>query len=230
MWSYYQTLLRASAHTLRYSVPFLVSSTRNRLTVAEADRHILAWSRALLADIEPRLTVLGHENLEPSGACIVMSNHQSLYDIPVLFASLGISMRMLAKIELFSIPVLGSAMRKAGFVPVDRKNRTRAIESIERARALLDSGVSVYIAPEGTRSRNGELLPFKKGGFVLAEKTGLPILPVSISGLGRILPAGSKALARGCEVRVVIHPRVSSQGLTRDELMARVRATIQGGV
>jgi 1-acyl-sn-glycerol-3-phosphate acyltransferase len=137
---------------------------------------------------------------------------------------------MLAKVELFRIPVFGGAMRAAGFIPVDRNNRTKAIESVNYARDLLDSGASVFVAPEGTRSPTGALLPFKKGGFILAEETGLPILPVTLDGAAAILPARTRTLHLDREVRVVIHPRISPQGLKRDELMSRVRTAIASGL
>ena len=129
-----------------------------------------------------RVHVEGRDHMADGATYLVMSNHQSLYDVPVIFYVIGPNVRMITKVELFSVPIFGPALREAGFIAVDRSNRAKAIASLAIAKETLASGVHVWIAPEGTRSRTGELLPFKKGGFALALETGLPIRPVSVRG------------------------------------------------
>jgi 1-acyl-sn-glycerol-3-phosphate acyltransferase len=158
-----------------------------------------------------------------------MSNHQSLYDIPVIFQTLNLRVRMVAKTELFKVPVWAQAMRAAGFVEVDRKNRHRALESLENAKRALESGTSIWIAPEGTRSDTGELLPFKKGGFHLALGTGARILPVSIDGTRNALVARGFNVKNGASVKVTVHPPVDPKDWGRErrqELIEHVRQLI----
>jgi 1-acyl-sn-glycerol-3-phosphate acyltransferase len=169
-----------------------------------------------------------------------MSNHQSHYDVAVIYYVLGSRIRMVAKRELFSIPVIGRAMEVAGFISVDRGNTRSAIASLEGARASLSEGIPIWIAPEGTRSVTGELLPFKKGGFVLALETGAPVLPVSIQGTRAALPAKGLQSVRDVDVRVTIHPAIDPRSFladspsnvraARDALAERVRAAIASGL
>jgi 1-acyl-sn-glycerol-3-phosphate acyltransferase len=120
-----------------------------------------------------------------------MSNHASHFDVPMIFQAFPRPVRMVAKKELFAIPVFGKAMRAAGFPEVDRRNRARAIEALERGSSLFSQGISLWIAPEGTRSRDGSLQPFKKGGFVLALERQIAILPIGIAGTREVLAPGS---------------------------------------
>jgi 1-acyl-sn-glycerol-3-phosphate acyltransferase len=173
----------------------------------------------------------GLEHLGPGGEVfVVMSNHQSVYDIPVIFQALPLRLRMVAKQELFRVPVWGRAMRYAGFVSIDRSDRERAKESLRVAKQKMQNeGTSIWIAPEGTRSRTGELGPFKSGGFHLALDAGLRILPVSIVGTFDILRADTTSVTKGADVRVIVHepidPRPYGPG-RRAELTADVRAAI----
>jgi 1-acyl-sn-glycerol-3-phosphate acyltransferase len=161
-----------------------------------------------------------------------MSNHQSLYDIPVLFHVIGSNLRMVAKKELFSLPVFGHALAVAGFIRIDRSDRESAVESLRRGHDLLAQGTHVWIAPEGTRSRSGKLLPFKKGAFYLAFEAGMPILPVTVAGTRDVLPADGLLSRAGAKVRVTIHPPIDPHPFTehgkegRAELMELVRRTI----
>jgi len=122
-------------------------------------------------------------------------------------------------------------MRAGEFVEVDRENRARAVASLAHARTLFDSGVSVWIAPEGTRSPDGHLGPFKKGGFVLAEEAHVPVLPISIDGTCRILPARTTDLHFGERVRVTVHPPARRESFdSREAWMAHVRDAIASGL
>jgi 1-acyl-sn-glycerol-3-phosphate acyltransferase len=157
-----------------------------------------------------------------------MANHQSNFDIPVLLGHLKVQFRWLAKMELFKIPVFGRAMRKAGYISIDRHHRESAFESLKVASSKIKSGVSVLIFPEGTRSRDGKIRPFKKGGFVMAIDSGVPIVPVVITGTRAINPRGSFRVYPG-RVSMVIHKPIATSTYTRqtkEALMEKVRRVI----
>jgi 1-acyl-sn-glycerol-3-phosphate acyltransferase len=226
-----QVLATAAARTLAISFPTVLDQLLGRTSMDACDTRLKRWSRALLDDVGIRVEASGQENLLPRAPMIVMSNHQSLYDIPVIFQVIEQRLRMVSKIELAHVPVWGAAMRASGFIFVDRRDREAAIRSLREARARLDDGVLVWIAPEGTRSRDGALLPFKKGGFVLAEEMGVPVLPISIHGTSTILPARTWDLRRDQAVRVTIHPRLARDAFpSRDAFIAGVRDAIAAGL
>ena len=162
--------------------------------------------------------------LDPKRAYVFMSNHMSQYDVLAVVAALEeFQLRWVAKKELTRIPVFGWALRHAGHIIIDRSNHDQAIASLRAARTQMEDGISVMIFPEGTRGTAGQpLLPFKKGGFMLALETGFPIVPLAIRGSGRILPRGSMSPGRG-DIEVVVGPPIPVAGLDRDELMHRVR-------
>src|ERR1700690_1968073 len=221
--------------TLAISVPTVVDAARGRLTKLVCDDRLESWSGRVVKHLGLDVEVVGREFLDPHATYLVMSNHQSHYDAPVLFNVLGpphgASLRMVAKIELFSFPFFGRAMREAGFIAIDRGSRQSAIASLKQARETMRSGVSVWIAPEGTRSPGGELLPFKKGGFHLALDVGQPILPVTVQGTRHILPRGASRSSRGAHVRITIHRPVDMGNYVRNakhiaQLSAEVRDVI----
>jgi 1-acyl-sn-glycerol-3-phosphate acyltransferase len=228
--------LRNIYETLAISAPTVVNVLQGSLTKEICDERLARWSRAVLHNARIDLEVVGRENVRPGETYLVMSNHQSLYDIPVLFRAIGPNIRMVAKRELFHVPIFGQALAAAGFIAIDRRNRHAAIRSLERARELLAGGTHVWIAPEGTRSRTGELLAFKKGGFHLSLEAGLPILPVTLSGTRNALPAKGLRSTTGAQVRVTIHPRVDPQpyvargNLGREEMMTDVRRTLESAL
>jgi 1-acyl-sn-glycerol-3-phosphate acyltransferase len=174
--------------------------------------------------------------MKPGETYLVMSNHQSLYDIPVIFEVIGPNIRMITKEELFRVPIFGNALRAGGFISIDRRDRHAAIRSLRRASDLLASGTHVWIAPEGTRSPTGELLPFKKGAFYLALEAGLPILPVTLRGTRDALPAKGVRSSGSARVTVTLHPKIeaaqyASRGKTgRDELMTEVRRVLESAL
>jgi 1-acyl-sn-glycerol-3-phosphate acyltransferase len=185
------------------------------------------WGKALVNCAGVTLEVQGQENLRPGRPAIYAANHQSAFDIFVLLAILP-PVKFLAKIELFSIPLFGLALDLAGSLPVDRSNRQAAMKSIERAAQAVREGSSIIIFPEGTRSTTGEMLPFKKGGFVLAIKSGQPIVPVSISGAGAVLPRGWGRIHPG-PIKVVIGRTIATdvyKTKNKDDLMAQLREVI----
>lgn len=221
--------LAGVTETLAISIPTVLEAARGTLTMETCDERLARWSERLLARAEVTLHVHGREHVEPGRTYVVMSNHRSLFDVPVLFHAYPGRLRMVAKTELFKVPVWGHAMRVAGFIEVDRQNSTRAIASLRNARSVLDGGVSVWIAPEGTRSRTGALGAFKSGGFMLALETAHPILPVALRGTEQILPAKGALVRRGAEVHVTFAPAIDPQAFgksRRTELTAHVRAQI----
>jgi len=186
------------------------------------------WARIGLRLAGIRLTVEGREHLPADGAVIYMPNHQSNFDILALYAGLPGQFRWLAKEELFHIPLFGLAMRRTGYIAIDRSDRRKALVSMAEAARRIVAGASVIVFPEGTRSPDGRLLPFKKGGFMLALQSQAPIVPVAIDGTLQIMPKHSRRI-RGGEIAVRIFPTVETAGkkaADRDALMAEVRRPI----
>lgn len=184
------------------------------------------WLALTLSGI--RYRVIGREHI-PGGAAVYCSNHESNIDPPVLFRALHPRLHVLYKAELHKFPIMGAVFDVGGFVPVDRSDRDRAMASISRGAASLRAGNSFLIFPEGTRSRGGELLPFKKGGFIMAIEAQAPIVPVAVSG-GRAAMRKGSAVVRPVTVTVRIGPPIPTAGLTiddRDRLIERVRAQVQ---
>lgn len=223
-------LAYAAYWTARISIPTIIDGLRGRVSARACDRRLDGWSRALLEQARVQLEVRGQENIALGESYVVMSNHQSHYDIPVVFQALGIPLRMVAKKELFEIPVMGRAMRYSGFVEVDRGRHAKAIRSLSLARERLErDGTSVWIAPEGTRSKTGELGKFKRGGFHLAIDAGLRILPVVIDGSRQVLEAKGLHVHKGQTVKVAICPPVTATDFGRPrvaELIASVHDAI----
>jgi len=173
-----------------------------------------------------RIREVGKENLKPGQTYIFMSNHASNLDPPVEIPRIRERCSVLVKKELFRIPILGTGMRMARLVPVDRSNREAAIESVREAVDVLRSGLHMIIYPEGTRTPDGKLLPFKKGPFHLAMESGVPVLPLTILGTYEAWPKHRFALRPGI-VTVVYHPPIDPKNYAdRDELMAAVRNSI----
>jgi len=195
--------------------------------------HIIAriWGKGILIVSGINVAVRGLDNIDPGRSYIYMSNHQSNFDIPVLFACLPVQFRWLAKAELFKIPIFGRAMRGAGYVKIDRFNQDSAFESINEAAGKMQNGVSIMIFPEGTRSRDGKIRSFKKGGFVMAVDSGAPIVPVILQGTWPIMAKSSLRINTG-NVALHIEKPIATSGYTRDtknDLIESVRAVICEG-
>ena len=177
-----------------------------------------------------RWETVGLERLDPERTYIFMANHQSNIDPPVFVPLIGRRVFILVKKELFKIPIFGYAMRRARFIAVDRSNREAAVESVRQAIEVLNSGLSLMAYPEGTRSCDGRLLPFKKGPFHLAMDSGIPVVPVTIVGAHEVWPKGKFRLSPGL-IRVIFHSPVDPHAFaSREDLMEAVRATIDSAL
>lgn len=146
------------------------------------------WSRTSLALAGVKLTVSGLDRVPESGPVIFMGNHQGNFDILALTLAIPRRFSWLAKEELFRIPLFGGAMRRAGYIALNRSDGRQALKSIEDAAGRIREGVSVVVFPEGTRTHDGNLLPFKKGGFILASRAAVPVVPFTINGSMAINP------------------------------------------
>ncbi len=193
-------------------------------------RFARGWARTILAFSGVRVRVLHAERLAAGGGFVVASNHESFADILVLLARLPLPVRFLAKRSIFRVPVLGWSIAAAGFVPVDRGDRARSVTTVEAALNLLKAGRSLVVFPEETRTRTGELLPFKSGAALLALRSGFPLLPVGIAGTRRVLPPGTLMVAPG-RVRLSIGEPITVAGRSardRDEVTRQARHAIVG--
>ncbi len=162
----------------------------------------------------------------PDGPLIFACNHESALDIWVVFKVLPRSFRFVAKQELFRLPVFGAYMRLGGHIAVDRGNHARAVESLRRAGAAVRAGTSLVVFPEGTRSKDGRILPFKKGPFVVALEAGVPVVPVAISGSGRVTPKDAIAVVPGT-IRVAIGDPVDPRAFAdKEALLGEVRRRV----
>ena len=186
------------------------------------------WARFGLLASGVNVRIIGREHVDPRQSYVIVANHLSHYDIWVLYGCLGIDIRWVAKMEVRSIPVVGIACVALGHVFIDRSNRKQAIESLEQAKAQIVRGTSIIFFPEGTRSRTGELRPFKKGAFRMAADLQLPVLPITLEGTFEVLRPGTPWVNPG-EVVVTIHPPIPAPDATDQalaDLEQRSRAAI----
>ena len=196
--------------------------------------HLVArcWASGILWASRIEVQVLGLDRIDPAKPYIYMPNHLSNFDIPVILSRLPVQFRWLAKAELFKIPIFGLSMKRVGYISIDRSDRDAAIESLRAAADKIRSGVSVVIFPEGTRSRDGHLKSFKKGGFVMAIDAAVPIVPVAISGTWEIMAKVGWRIRPG-KVTVNILEPIPSTGYQHHEkkiLMRKVRQALAGSV
>jgi 1-acyl-sn-glycerol-3-phosphate acyltransferase len=192
----------------------------------------VTWAR-LNSYLTPMpVKVLGRENIDKKQSYVIVSNHQSHYDIFVLYGFLGVDFKWVMKMELRKIPVFGVACEKVEHIYIDRSNSKAALESLNRAKEIIVDGTSVIFFAEGTRSMTGELGDFKKGAFFMALDLGIPILPVTIIGTRNVLPPKTKRLMPG-RAKMIIHKPIEVEGYSMEtisDLMADVRSVIQSGL
>lgn len=175
------------------------------------------WARNILRAADVRVQVKGLENVPKSGHFILISNHQSHFDSLVIVSYIEKHIRFVAKAELFKIPFFGSALKAAGNIKVDRSGSEKDRETLQQAIHALQTRVSIAFFPEGTRSEDGVLGPFKKGAAVLAIQAQVPILPVAVAGTVEILPKGSIRIRAGRKVALCIGAPISTTGKTLDD-------------
>ena len=189
-----------------------------------------AWSGWVISFAGVTIVVDNRANLLPEQPCVFMANHASTLDIWAMFIVVPRRIRMIAKQQLGRIPLLGWVMWAGRFIFIDRQNGVAARRSIDLAGQRIHNGESVLLFPEGTRTRDGTLGPFKKGGFHLAVKAGVPIVPVALKGTRALMPRGSLLLRSGT-IKAIIGEPVPTQGLSDEEragLNDRVRGIVEG--
>jgi 1-acyl-sn-glycerol-3-phosphate acyltransferase len=189
-----------------------------------------AWSRLILRTTGVRASVRGLEHLDPAKSYVLASNHQSIYDIPILFAALPLQLRIVAKASLGSFPFLGWHLRRTGHLLVDRRNPGPDI--IEKMKRLVRESHSLIVFPEGTRSADGRVGRFKKGSFLVAIDAALPVVPVSLSGSRHVMKKGRLMVCPGV-VHVTVHEPIPSAGVPREEVIPfaeRVQEIVRRGV
>jgi 1-acyl-sn-glycerol-3-phosphate acyltransferase len=220
-------VLVAFVDTLIFSTSVLAIAAV-RSTSRIIDPLIRLWATILVKAAGIDLHSEGTELVDRSQRYILIANHSSYFDIPCLFAAIPQPIRFMAKISLFKIPVFGWALGRSGFIPIDRKNRRTAVKSFELAIDRIRKGNTIVVFPEEGRSRTREMRPFQRGGFLLALRSGLPILPVAIEGTYDVFPAGATRVRPG---RVTVHVGnvIRTEGRTvreKEKLSEEARAQI----
>src|SRR5712692_3258393 len=177
------------------------------------DRIIRLWARSIVRAAGIDLRAEGTEAVDRQQRYIIIANHYSYFDIPCIFTAIPQPIRFMAKVSLFKIPIFGWAIGRAGFIPIDRKDRRKAVKSFEMAVDRIRKGNTVVVVPEEGRSRERAMRPFQRGGFLLALKSELPILPIAIDGTYEVLRAGAKRVTPG-PVTIRIGTPIPTAGLT----------------
>jgi 1-acyl-sn-glycerol-3-phosphate acyltransferase len=225
-------VFRSLAFTLWISIISIFRVYRGTETREACDRRLRWWSAKLLQNL--RLSYSSYNTHEVSfhgsKPYIIMSNHSSLCDIPLILVTIPGSIRMLTKKELFHVPIWGRGMQAGEFISIDRNDRRQAVKDLQYAKEKLESGIILWVAPEGTRSDTGELGPFKKGGFMLAIRTGAYIVPVGIRGAYDVLPPRTLQFHLGKHAEVHVGKPVDASlyaPKNRDLLMFEVERQIR---
>ena len=214
-----QALFLCTWSLIWISAALLVSIFSRNLPLVMA-RHL--WGPGLVWGAGARMEVSPLPVLDPQGPYVFIMNHQSMFDIPVAFSYLPVNLRFVAKKVLKSIPFLGWYMWRTGMVFVDRSQRSQALASLQKAGKQVRDGATILAYPEGTRSVDGHILPFKKGPFVVAIEAGVPIVPVAIEGSHKLLPRGGFNLRPG-PVRLAIGTPIPTTGLRHGDVEALIK-------
>ncbi len=235
--SYYLSI-KLTLITLYFASLAIIKNLLNKNSRANNDKIIRQFAYYILKPLKINLIYKNWQviqDITPNKPIILMSNHSSLYDIPLILHSIpkNISIRMLAKKELLKYPIFGKGMLKLEFPVVDRKNTTQARKDLEHTKKLMQSGIVLWAAPEGTRSNNGELLPFKKGIFIMAIEIGATIIPITIKGANKVLPANSYNYSINQIVELKAGTPLDTSKYTladRDQIMSIIRQEIASGL
>lgn len=218
---------------LLFFVPFTALMALIAIMISVVDRrgslfhrHSRLWARGALLLAGVGVEIETTEPLPAGTPLIFMSNHQGNFDIPVLYEAIPRPFSWMAKEELFRIPLFGWALSRAGYIPVDRSDGRKSLRSLLDAAVTIKNGKSVVIFPEGTRSPDGALLPFKRGGFILAAKSGVPVVPVAIRGSRDVNPPRTTHLTPGT-IQVRLGPVIPTAGRTPDEIEMGVESTVR---
>ncbi len=190
------------------------------------------WARTLSFFTPMFVSVIGRENIDRNQSYIIVANHQSNYDILLLYGWLGIDIKWVIKKELSKVPVFGLAAEKGGNIIIDRSDPGKAYESLKKAKEKVVDGTSLVILPEGTRSKSGEVTPFKKGAFLTALDLGLPVLPITVDNTRNILRPGTLNLFPG-RAKMLIHRPVDTLRYSKerlDEFIGDVENIVRSGI
>src|SRR5881628_1866553 len=228
VWFYLMLVVSSFVHAATVIVAALVGVKRRPGGRGIYDWGTTDWARDLLDAAGTPVRVEGLERIPRDGPVVYASNHSSMFDIWALFATLPGSVRFVAKQELFRIPLLGVAMRAAGHIAIDRTLKARAFEAYDDAARTIRRGFSAVVFPEGTRSRTGDLLPFKNAPFALAIAAQVPLVPVYVHSTFQILPKGGLRL-RPRPIRILVGEPIATAGMTpqdRERLRDRTRAAV----
>ncbi len=208
-------------------VIFIAMLKSNARTI---DGIIHLWARLIMAAAGIELHTEGVEKVDKAQRYILVSNHYSYFDITSIFLAIPQPIRFMAKVSLFKIPVFGWSIKRAGFIPIDRKNRRTAVKSLDLAAERIRKGNTIVVFPEEGRSRQRAMRPFQRGGFLLAMRSELPILPIAIDGTFDIFPAGVVRIRPG-PVTVRVGTPIPTDGVSvreKDRLLEEARTQISG--
>lgn len=225
-----QTVISTLYYSLQVIWVSLFHKQNSRLKINDI---AVKWSISLLHIVKAKYKIINDSNIDfqRNQSYIIMSNHASHYDIPLIFVAFpNQCVRMIAKKELFKVPVWGRALAVGEFISIDRVNRRQAVQDLRIAKEKMSSGVIPWIAPEGTRTRTGEMQAFKKGGFMLALQTKATIIPVGIKGSGKILPPKTSKYGVGENIEIHIGKPIEMQNYTAKdvaELIHEVEVSIK---
>jgi 1-acyl-sn-glycerol-3-phosphate acyltransferase len=229
MWHALLSLPVIGLGMLALGIPALIAALVDR-SGDTTHRIVAAWARLCLFSVGVRVDCAGIENLPP-GPVLLAANHSSGADIPILYAALPTSFRFVHKRSLFLLPIVGQILLFGGHIAIDRARVFRARRGLERAVRRVREGTSLLVFPEGTRSRDGRIGAFKRGSLKLAIEAGVPVVPVALCGVRRVIPRGALSLTPG-EVRVRIQPPVPTRHRSPAEaeaLAAEVEQQVRAG-
>src|SRR5258705_710075 len=190
---------------------------------------IRLWARLVLWGAGVKIRGEGMETIDRGKRYVLIANHHSYFDIPCIFAAIPQPIRFMAKKSLFSIPIFGWALARAGFIPIDRKNRRTAVKSFDLAVERIRKGNTIVIFPEEGRSREVAMRPFQRGAFLLAIRSELPILPLAIDGTYEVLRVGAKRITPGA-VTIRVGTEIETAGVSvraKDSLLEQSRGQIE---